>query len=87
MRLSENAVRSKEYSLSPLVKAWRHQQIHNAQAMRLRNANRVCLHANGRPSGLICRGGVSQMSCKTMTLENILADFQLLNDWETAIAT
>ena len=43
MRLNKNAVRSKEYSVSPLVKAWRHQQIHNAQAMRLRNANRVCL--------------------------------------------
>ena len=43
MRLNKNAVRSEEYSVSPLVKAWRHRQIHNAQVMSLRNANRVCL--------------------------------------------
>jgi hypothetical protein len=37
MRLNKNAVRSGEYLVSPLVKTWRHQQIQNTQAMRLRD--------------------------------------------------
>ena len=37
VRLNKNAVRSGEYLVSPLVKAWRHQQIRNTQAMRLRD--------------------------------------------------
>ena len=37
MRLNKNTVRSGEYLVSPLVKAWRHQQIQSAQAMRLRD--------------------------------------------------
>jgi hypothetical protein len=37
MRLNKNAVRSGEYLVSPLVKAWWHQQMHNTQAMRLRD--------------------------------------------------
>jgi hypothetical protein len=32
-----DAVRSGEHLVSPLVKAWRHQQIRNTQAMRLRD--------------------------------------------------
>ena len=37
MQLNKNTVRSGEYLVSPLVKAWRHEQIQSAQAMRLRD--------------------------------------------------
>jgi hypothetical protein len=39
-------VRSGEYSISPLVKAWRHQQIRNTQAMRLRDTKGQALTAD-----------------------------------------
>ena len=34
---NKNAMRSGEYLVTPLVKAWWHQQVRNAQAMRLRD--------------------------------------------------
>jgi hypothetical protein len=37
MRLNKNAVHSVDYLFSPLVKAWRHQQVRNTQAVRLRD--------------------------------------------------
>ena len=37
MRLNKNAVLSGEYLVSPLVKARRHQQVRNTQAIRLRD--------------------------------------------------
>jgi len=46
MPLNKNAVRSGEYLVSPLVKAWRHQQIHNTQAMRLRDTKGQALTAD-----------------------------------------
>ena len=46
MRLNKNAVRSGEYSVSPLVKPWRHQQISNTQAMRLRDTKGQALTAD-----------------------------------------
>jgi hypothetical protein len=39
-------VRSGEYSISPLVKAWRHQQMRNTQAMRLRDTKGQALTAD-----------------------------------------
>ena len=37
VRFNKNAMRSGEYWVSPLVKAWRHQQVRNTQVMRLRD--------------------------------------------------
>ena len=46
MRLNKNAARSGEYSISPLVNVWRHQQIHKTQAMRLRDTKGQALTAD-----------------------------------------
>jgi hypothetical protein len=46
MRLSKNAVHSGEYLVWPLVRAWRHQQLQRAQAMRLRDTKGQALTAD-----------------------------------------
>jgi hypothetical protein len=46
MRLNKNAVDSREYLVSPLVRAWRHQQLQWAQATRLRDTKGQALTAD-----------------------------------------